>query len=255
MYIRLNKYILNTLTLIKETKMKKIIVTIAFLALSTISAKAIDFSNFEVTAGIAHNEGVFGATARERNENQSGVVVSDKKESGVFTEGYSSYLIELGIGQYVSLGYEHTPDSVSTPSNTSRVGNAAGTNTVSVDFNDLNTTYVKLNLPIFENFYAKYGLVSTDLDIRESMGSASTYSNVSTDGTTMGLGYDRQIKETGFGFRFETSYLELDNVTTNNGVAAGTVSTTNAASRNQVDASNLEGLTAKVALTYTFGRN
>ena len=51
--------------------MKKIITTIAFIALCTVSAKAADFSVFSITGGIAANQGVFGATATEVNDDQS----------------------------------------------------------------------------------------------------------------------------------------------------------------------------------------
>ena len=239
--------------------MKKIITTIAFIALTTVSAKAVELpslGNFSLTLGAAANQGVFGAHATETNENNSGVVVSEKKESGVFTDSYTSQFIELGIGRWVSIGYEHTPDSVSTPTNTSREGSAAGENNVSVDFNDMNTTYVKLNLPFVDGLYAKAGTVETDLDIKEVMGSGSTYKNVSTEGTMMGVGYSRNLGQSAFAIRIEGSYLELDNVKTDNGIAAGTTTTSNGSTtRNAVEGKNMEGLQGKVALTFTIGRD
>jgi len=231
--------------------MKKLITTFAFIALSAVSAKAIEMEMFSITAGLAANQGVFGASALETNRNETNTVQTIKKESGVFTDSYGSQFIELGIGRFISLGYEHTPDSVSTPTNTTRHGATEEAN-VSVDFNDLNTTYIKINLP--GGIYAKAGSVETDLDIKEVMGSGSTYKNVSTSGSMMGLGYQTFIKDTGLGLRFEGSYMELDNVSTSNGVSATGGSITNGG-RNQIDASNLEGLTGKVALTYTFGRS
>ena len=235
--------------------MKKIIIALSVLLMSTISAKAVDFSALSLTAGLAANQGVFGATARETNDDHSGNTVSDKKESGVFTDGYQSQFIEVGIGQLISFGYEHTPDSISTPTNTTRHGSVAGENNVSVDFNDVNTMYVKLNLPFMAGTYVKAGTVETDLDIKEVMGTGSTYKNVSTEGSMMALGYQKFIKDTGFGIRFEGSYMELDPVSTDNGVAKGTVTTGNTRGHNKVAASNMEGLTGKIAVTYTFGRN
>ena len=44
--------------------MKKIITTIAFIALSTVSVKAVDLGVFSLTAGIASSSGVFGASAK-----------------------------------------------------------------------------------------------------------------------------------------------------------------------------------------------
>ena len=242
--------------------MKKIIIMVALLAMSTVSAKAIglpampDLGNFELTVGVAQNQGVFGATATETNEGFDGTVTSGhiKKESGVFTDGYSSQFIEVGVGKYISIGYEHTPDSVSTPVNTTRESGPAEGN-VSVDFNDLNTTYVKLNVPFLTGLYLKGGEVETDLDIKETLLSGRTYKNVSTQGSTYGVGFARTLGETAFAVRFETMYLELDTVNVDNGVAAGTTGPHGTANRNAIEAKNLEGLTAKVALTYTFGKN
>ena len=241
--------------------MKKIIIMVALLAMSTVSARALpalpDLGNFELTLGVAQNQGVFGATATETNEDFAGSTATGhiKKESGVFTDGYSSQFIEIGVGKFISVGYEHTPDSVSTPKNTSREDGPAEGN-VSVDFNDLNTTYVKVNLPFLAGLYLKAGTVETDLDIKETMLSGSTYKNVSTNGSTYGVGYARTLGETAFAIRFETMYLELDTVNADNGVASGTrTGTANANNRNAIEAKNLQGLTAKVALTYTFGKN
>jgi hypothetical protein len=242
--------------------MKKIITILAFVALSTVSAKAIDLpampslGAFSLTGGLAANQGVFGASATEINQGGDGLDRSRKKEHGVFSESYNSQFVELGVGPWISVGYEHTPDSVSTPQNTTRQYNASEIATVSVDFNDMNTTYVKLNLPYFTGMYAKFGTVKTDLDIKEVMGSGSKYKNKSTNGEVVGIGYAGYLKETGFGFRIEGSYLTLDPVSTDNGVAKGTVNAAaGSVNNNRIDATNLEGLQAKVAVVYTFGRN
>jgi hypothetical protein len=236
--------------------MKKFITMIAFVALSTVSAAAVELGIFSVTAGIAANTGVYGATATEQGQDNSGVdyAGAKNKESGVFQDSFGSQFIELGIGQWISVGYEHTPDSLSTPTNISREGSTEESS-MSVDFNDLNTTYVKLNLPVLTGAYLKAGSVDTDLDIKESMGSGSTYNNVSTSGSVVGAGYSSYLGDSGFGIRFETTYLELDDVSANNGIAKGTTTTLNAQTANRVDASNIEGLQGKIALTYTFGRN
>ena len=100
--------------------------------------------------------------------------------------------------------------------------------------------------------YIKYGNVSTDLDIKETQLSGNTYANKSVDGTSLGAGFQKTFGESGFGFRIEGNYVELDSVTVNNGVAKTAGTGTN--NFNEIKASNLEGLTGKVALTYTFGR-
>ena len=242
--------------------MKKIITTAVFLVFSTIQAHALDLSVFSLTGGLAHSQGVFGATAKETNLDDTGVANTIKKESGVFTESFGSQFIEIGIGQYVSFGYEITPDAISTPTNTTRhkllytaqMDPLPGGNNemnVSVDFNDLNTTYAKINIP--GGMYLKAGYVETDLDIKEVRATAgNTYANVSTEGTMLGIGYQRFLGETGFGIRFETSYLQLDPVTTNNGQTTASVAN---GGLNTIDANHIEGVQAKVAFTYTLSRN
>jgi hypothetical protein len=233
--------------------MKKLITTIAFIALSTVSAKAIEMEMFSITGGIAANNSVWGATATQDEYNNAGTAIdATNKQSGVFTESFGSQFVELGIGRYISLGFEHVPDSISTPQNVNDASGATATSTVSVDFNDMNTTYLKLNTPM--GIYFKYGTVSTDLDIKETQLSGNTYKNTSVDGTSMGAGYQKTFGERGFGFRIEGNYVDLDNVTVNNGVTktGGTPANHGFA---EVKAKNLEGLTGKVALTYTFGRS
>ena len=235
--------------------MKKLITTIAFIALSTVSAKAIEWEIFSITGGLAANQSVFGGTAQQDDYNAAGTTIeTTDKEHGVFTESFSSQFIELGIGRWISLGFEHVPDSISTPQNINDGDDSGTTSTVSVDFNDMNTTYIKLNTPI--GIYFKYGTVETDLDIKETQLSGNTYDNTSVDGTSIGAGYQKTLGERGFGFRIEGNYVELDNVTVNNGVGTSTSGGTTAnGGFNEVKATNLEGLTGKVALTYTFGRS
>ena len=235
--------------------MNKIITTIALLAFTSVSANAIDFERFSITGGLATNQSIWGATAKQDDYNAAGTSIeTTNKESGVFTDGYASQFIELGIGKYLSIGYEHTPDAISTPENINDGGIAGTTSKVSVDFNDFNTTYAKLNLPFLAGAYIKAGTVSTDLDIKETQLSGNTYNNVSIDGTSFGAGYAKQLGGSGFDLRFEGNYVELDSATVNNGVTktGGTAANHGFA---EVKAKNLEGLTGKVALTYTFGRS
>ena len=229
--------------------MRKILTVISVLSLISFNANALERGDISATIGVAANSAVYGASAKETNRDDSSNIRRTASESGVFTESHTSGFIELNVGQFVSLGYEHTPDSITTPTNTTRHGNPAGENNVSVDFNDLNIAYLKLNTPF--GVYLKAGVVETDLDIKESMGSGSTYKNVSTEGTIMGIGYNKAFTER-LSVRFEGSYMELDDVTTSNGVAADGATTANSG-RNQIDASNLEGLNGKIAITLTLG--
>jgi len=237
--------------------MKKILTTFAIIALSTVPVKAIEMEMFSITGGLAANTSVWGATATQDEYNAAGTAVdASNKQSGVFTESFSSQFVELGVGKWVSFGYEHVPDSISTPQNVNSASEITGsdtaTSTVSVDFNDFNTLYAKLNTPM--GIYLKFGNVSTDIDIKETQASGNTYKNTSIDGTSIGAGYQKSFGERGFGLRVEANYVEMDSVTVNNGVAktGGTAANHGFA---EVKAKNIEGLTGKVALTYTFGKS
>ena len=238
--------------------MKKIITTLVFIAFSTVSSKAIDLpalpdlGMFSLTAGVASNTSVWGASAKESEYSDTGTLPEVNKESGAFVEDFASQFIELGIGRFVSVGYELASDKISTPTNVASEGGAATTSTanemtVAVDFVDFETIYAKLNIP--GGAYLKFGEVETTMNIKKTGGTAgSVYGGKTVTGTSTGVGYQRFLGDTGFGFRFEGNYVDLDNVTTDNGAGA-------AGNLNQIDATNIEGAHAKVALTYTLGRN
>ena len=230
--------------------MKKIATILAVFCFSYSFAKAIEVSDLSVTTGISANSAVYGASGKETNRDESNAVRTIKKESGVFTDSHMSGFLELNVGQYVSLGIEHTPDAISTPQN-KRVTNVNTNTTVSADFNDLNIAYLKLNVP--GGIYLKAGYVETDIDVKETTASGSTYNNPSTEGTILGVGYERLVGDAGLGLRLEGSYMSLDDVTSSNGVSA-TGGTPANGGRNQIDISNMEGLNAKIAITYTFGK-
>ena len=236
--------------------MKKIITAVAFVVLSTMPAKAIDFSAFSLTGGLGASSGVFGASAKETSYTEAGAVDRTNKESGVFTDTFSSQFVELGIGSMISVGYEHTPDAISTPKNTNSHRNDVGESTartiVSVDFNDMNTTYVKLNSPF--GVYLKAGYVETSLDIKETTNGSNSYANKTTDGHSLGIGFQKFLGDSGLGVRFEGNYVTLASVSTDNGITAAGGLPANGG-RNEVAADDLQGLHAKVAITYTLGRN
>jgi len=231
--------------------MKKIITAIAFIALTTVSAKAIDFGGFSVTAGLGQNLSVWGARGVEQEFSESGTLPETNREHGVFADEYASYFAEIGIGQYVSLGYNMASDPIKTPSNVTNEGATTQQATVQVDFNDLETQYIKINIP--GGMFVKYGTVAVDIKVNEVIASGSTYADRSTEGTSLGLGYQGHIGESGLGFRMETNYIELDNVTTDNGTTIAGSNSTNGG-RNQIDIQNMEGVTAMFAITYTLGR-
>ena len=63
--------------------MKKFIIAMTIFAFGIVSSHAIDRSAFSLTAGIAANQGVFGASATETNLTETNTTGHIKKESGV----------------------------------------------------------------------------------------------------------------------------------------------------------------------------
>ena len=230
--------------------MKKIIITAVLFVFSSMSANALDmdtFKSFSITGGLGQNTSVWGASADEKNyaENNT-TLVSTNSTQGVFTDHFSDMFAEIGIGQYISLGMSHTPDAITTPTNIANEGQT-DEQTVSVSFNDLNTAYVKLNIP--GGLYVKFGSAEVDVDIKTSR---STYTDVNgVKGTTMGIGYEKKIVA-GLGLRVEGAYMEFDGIKSSDGDATDNITNNGL---NEVTADNLEGLTAKIAVTYTFGGN
>ncbi len=227
--------------------MKKIITIIALMALSTVSAKAIDLPDlgfFSLTAGVGSNTSVWGASGKEQNfDNANATIVETNSAEGVFTESYSSQMIELGLGKYVSIGRE-TMDDLTTPTNIANEGRDAEIS-VAVKFKDVESTYIKLNIP--GGLFLKFADMTTKLDIVESRGD---YGTPSLDGSSIGAGYERLFGDSGFGMRLEGTYHEFDNVKVTDDEVNATGN-----GKNVVTATNIEGLSAKVALTYTLGRN
>ena len=229
--------------------MKKIITAIAFIALTTVSAKAIDFGGFSVTAGLAQKQAVFGASGTEKEFDEDGTSGSQtqiNKEHGVFLDDFASGFVEVNLGDYFSVGYEVNTDPIRTPTNTTNEGEN-NQNIVQVDFDDLATSYVKLNLP--GGMYGKMGWTEVDITVTHTSAASTTYTKPgSTEGEVIGLGYQGHIQDTGFGYRIETLYHSFDNVKSNNGAAT-------TGNRNEIKVTNMEGVSASFALTYTLGRN
>ena len=219
----------------------------AFIALSTVSAKAIELPSmglFSLTGGLASHSSVWGASGKEENfEITNTSIKTTVTEEGVFTESFGSNFVELGIGKYIAVGYEKY-DDITTPTNVANEGRAAE-NTVKVTFSGIETNYLKLNIP--GGMFLKWGDIETDMDVIESKGD---YGKASLSGSSIGAGYERFFGETGFGFRFEGTYHEFDAVTLTDDAANA-----DGDGKNVVTANNIEGLSGKIALTYTLGRN
>ena len=132
------------------------------------------------------------------------------------------FLLKKTLGDRVSIGLDYVPMSLDTEtaenvqadsvSPTGIIGSNK-TNKVQVDFNDLTTFYVKINLN--DAMYLKAGKVTVDVETNESLGTGGAYGNTDLDGHTLALGYNRDL-DTGAFLRIEAHVTELDGVTLTN---------------------------------------
>ena len=229
--------------------MKKI--TIAILA--TLFSYSIASAELGVSVGVSGQVGFFSAsgTESEKLEKQS------QDAHGV--AGYTSFFIEKKLSflpgplSRLSIGFDHVADTLSSEEvSTARTDitgaadtsgyvpgvGATITNKAKIDFEDLNTTYLALN--VTDSLYVKAGMVTVDVITKETLGTGSTYGNTSVDGTMLGIGFALN-KDNGLFLRFEANHTQFDN-------AKVTASNTD----NFVEMKNLEGAMGKISVGKTF---
>ena len=215
--------------------MKKIMTAIVIL-LGTISTASADLG---INVGIAGNTSIWHATGVEQNTNDT-----TQTEDAVGVAGYDSYFIEKTLGSRITIGYEHTPDALTTDTaennrDTLTTGNSHETliNKVQLKFENLDMLYVHLN--ISESVYVKLGQTSVDVITNESLATGSTYSDFSLDGSLVGAGYNKSFSN-GIFLRGEFNLLEFDDSGKKTSID------------NTVQLNGLEGAQAKFALGYSF---
>ena len=192
--------------------MKKLIIAISSLWLMCFSnAFSLDLNP---SFGISGNTAAYAATGIEKNFNEAGTAVdTTTEEYGAFQEDYASIFVEMGLTDAISLGIDYVPMVIETPTNTSRDG--ANANTVRAEIENLTTIYAKLNVPL-GGTYIKLGYSHADITSIETMSSSNPYGNDTTQGPTVGLGYNHEL-DNGVSIRAEVTASSFDDVQANNG--------------------------------------
>ena len=226
--------------------MKKIILTL-FLGLFMFTTKAS--AELGINVGISGQLGLYAATATEFDEGTNGTTSGPdetNKESEFLALGYGSVFIEKTLGQYLLVGIDYVPSALETETSETIVDDKGATdastrqtNKVQVDFEDLTTYYVGLNLGD-SGAYVKAGIVTVDVITNESLGTGSTYGNTDLDGTLIGLGYNRDF-DNGMFVRAEGAYTEFDGA-----------SVTSSTSVNKITLNSLDGVTGKISIGKSF---
>ena len=190
--------------------MKKL--TIAILMLFSFSS--IASAEVGINVGVSGQMGVFTAEAEESiGTNNKG------KDDAIGVFGYGSIFVEKTLGDYLAVGIDYVPSSLSSETVTElradkNTANPAGygnvkTQTIKVDLEDLTTYYLTLN--VTENLYAKLGYMEVDVITKETLGTGGSYGNTSLDGTVFGLGYNKDLTN-GLFVRAEGNYMDIDGV-------------------------------------------
>ncbi|MGL3827193.1 outer membrane beta-barrel protein [Candidatus Pelagibacter communis] len=214
--------------------MKKIITICFSLLLLSTSAYSATFS-----IGASGNIAAYAASGTE-SEFDAGAIVSSNRETGAFTTEYGSVFGEIGINEIFSVGVDYVPMTFETPVNKSNE-DQTNENRVHAEFEDLTTIYAKINIPL-GGTYLKVGYSQVDVLTKEAMSSGSTYGNDTTQGPTLGLGYNHDVSN-GFSIRAEVSASSFDDVSANSGAGAN---------RTQYDITDMIGARGTISLVKTF---
>jgi len=174
--------------------------------------------------GISVNKQAFGGMGKETN------TTDITEEYGAFADDNMSVFAEFDFGNSLSIGVEYHPGSISTPTNTNvkmngstggavtadqanTTGGTAATNTVQADFEDITTIYLVWVSDV--GLYSKIGYSHVDVATKESLGTGGSYGNVTTDGATFALGFQKE-NDSGIFARVEVSATAWDNVSASN---------------------------------------
>mgnify|MGYP001199395161 CR=1 FL=1 len=217
--------------------MKKILVLI-FSGLFFFSTAQADMG---INVGLSGQIGAFEASATETEDSEK-----SREDDAMAAFGYASVFLEKDLGDFITIGVDYVPSALASESTeelrTDLLGKADGaassvTQKVQVDFEDLTTFYLALNLN--ENFYIKAGVSSVDVITNEKLGTGSTYGNASMDGSVMAAGYNKSL-DSGLFVRAEGSYMTFDAITIN-----GSGDT-------KVTADEINGASAKISIGKSF---
>ena len=223
--------------------MKKLLLAMSGLLLLVNAASA----EIGVNVGVSGQLGLFVATATETDTGTHGTTTdADEKtqESDFLGIGYASIFVEKQLGRF-AIGIDYVPSALETETMESEVDDITTTNTssnvnqkVQVDFEDLTTIYLALNLT--ENAYVKAGYMSVDIITNETLGTGSTYGNTDINGTSLGVGYHKSF-DNGMFVRAEGNYMEFDGA-----------SLTSSSGSQKISLDNLDGVSGKLSVGKSF---
>jgi len=227
--------------------MKKTLIGL-FIAMFSFGSASADAG---VNIGVSGNGAIFGATATETDVGPN--ATEKNQESEILGVGYASIFVEKELGP-VFIGVDYVPSEIETEENTSvrddcpldsactpgkgfEAQNQV-TQKVKVEFSDFVTAYA--GVKIFDHFYAKAGVITVDLETKETLGTGGSYGNSSIDGTMIGVGGQADLPN-GMFIRGEGTYMDFDAIE----IASDNTN-------NKVRIDGLDGVSAKLSVGISF---
>ena len=219
--------------------MKKILLTIGLLTAFLSNS----YAEIGVNVGISGQMGLFAATGKEVDTGPNETETNQDTE--IAAVGYGSIFIEKTIGDRLTVGIDYVPSALSSDTvesvkldKTTSDTQSSKENKLKVDFEDLTTYYLALNLT--ENMYVKAGYVTVDIITKENLATGGSYADTDTDGVLFGVGYNKDF-DSGMFARVEGSYMNFE----------GT-SVTSSNSDNVAHLKSLDGVTGKISIGKSF---
>ena len=200
---------------------------------------------FGQASAVGLNVGVSGSTAvfhAEGQENENGEL-SHEDATGV--AGYTSVFAEIQVNDMIAVGINYVPSALASETTETVIYDdsdntpTATTNKVQVDFENLTSAYVMVN--VTDGMYIKGGIIAVDVVTNESLGTGSTYNDTDMDGHLVGIGYNKDL-DNGIFVRVEGTYMDLGSTSltaTNN-------------SENKITLSSLQGAAARLSIGKAF---
>ena len=231
--------------------MKKVIGILIIAALSSFKANA------EVSVGITGNAGLLDATGKETFNSGT---TTRKEELGIaYVSGFAELHVplEIGAGQFrvggsfvpYALESETTENAraaiVTNQSGTGPVTaagtthQAAASNKVSVDIEDLTTYYISYH---YNMFFVKAGLMEAKLITNDSLATGSVYGDADLDGKFFGIGFDKDLND-GVFVRGELAQTDFDDIQ---------LTSTGSDNVNVIDVTGLSGANLSISVGKTF---
>ena len=177
--------------------MKKLILA----AVLAMFASATAYAGPGINIGVSGQLGLFAATATETDVGTNGTTTGSDEtnsESEFLGIGYASVFIEKTLGDRAFIGVDYVPSALESETSetarndkTTTDDRSTKNNKVQVDFEDLTTVYLGLN--VTENMYVKAGISTVDIVTNEDLGTGSTYADTDMDGMSIGIGYSATL--------------------------------------------------------------